>query len=92
MNKIVLTSSAMWLFDMIKVVMSSTVPEKKKIQKPSKTHKAKVTVTFLKEQNIQVLAHVTTEHIPHVPQNGFCWTVPEFSTGYAKSGDVRRNF
>ena len=56
MNKIVLTSSAMWLFDVIKNVMSSNVP-KKWIQKLSKAHKAKVTVTFLKEQNIQVLAH-----------------------------------
>ena len=52
----------MWLFDVIKIVMSSTVPVKKKkkerrIKKPSKSHKTKVTVTFLKEQSIQDLAH-----------------------------------
>ena len=34
------------------------MPEKKD-PKLSKAHKAKVTVTFLKEQNIQVLAHPT---------------------------------
>ena len=38
----------------------------------SETHKAKVTVTFLKEQNIQVLVHVTTVHIQYVLQDGFC--------------------
>ena len=67
----------MWLFDVIKNVMSSDVQERKKkeknrIQKLSKTHKAKVTVTFLKEQNIQVLAHVTTVHIQYALQDGFC--------------------
>ena len=46
--------------------------KKKKIPKLSKTHQAKVTVTFLKEQNIQVLAHVTTVHIQSVLQDGFC--------------------
>ena len=57
MNKIVLTSSATWLFEVIKNVTSSNVPgEKKGSQKLSKSHKAKVTVTFLKEQNIQVPA------------------------------------
>ena len=58
MNKIVLTSSATWLFEVIKNVTSSNVPgEKKGSQKLSKSHKAKVTVTLLKEQKIQVLAH-----------------------------------
>ena len=60
MHKIVLTYSAMWLFDVMKNVMSSTVNgkrRKKKDIKLGKTHKAKVTVTFLKKQNIQVLAH-----------------------------------
>ena len=58
-HKIVLTSSAMWLFDMIKNVMSTTVPEKKKkrIPKLSKAYETSFTVTFLKEQNIQVLVH-----------------------------------
>ena len=54
MQKTVLTSSAMWVFDVIENVMSVTVPEeekKKRIPKLSKAHKAKVTVTFLKEQN-----------------------------------------
>ena len=55
-RKIVLTSSAMWLFDVIKYVMLSAVHEKKmkkkKIPKPSKTNKAKIIVTFLTEQNI----------------------------------------
>ena len=48
----------MWLFDVTKNVMSSTGQKKKYggIPKRSKGHKAKVTVTFLKEQNIQVLA------------------------------------
>ena len=47
--------------------------QKKWIQQLSKnTHKAKVTVTFLKEQNIQVLAHVTTVQIQYVLQDGFC--------------------
>ena len=50
MHTIVLTSSAMWLFDVIKNVMSSTVPGKKKwIPKLNEVHKAKVTVTFLRE-------------------------------------------
>ena len=53
-HKIVLTWSATWLF---KTVMSSTVPGKKSIPKLSKAHKAKVTVTFIKKQNIQVLTH-----------------------------------
>ena len=39
----------MCLFDVIKNVMSSTVPEKW-APKLSKAHKAKVTVTFLKEK------------------------------------------
>ena len=76
MNKIVLTSSALWLFDVIKNVMSSNVPEKKKKKrtpKLSKAHKAKVTVTFLKEQNIQVLAHP-----PYSPDLASCdiWLIP----------------
>ena len=37
--------------------MSSVMPEKKLIPKLSKANKAKVTVTFVKEQNVQVLAH-----------------------------------
>ena len=65
MNKIVLTSSATWLFEVIKNVTSSNVPgEKKGSQKLSKSHKAKVTVTFLKEQNIQVLAN--SPYSPHL--------------------------
>ena len=39
MNKIVMTLSAMWLFDVIKNVMSSTVPEKngpQSLAKPAK--------------------------------------------------------
>ena len=59
---------------MIKNVMSSNVrgkKKKKRNQKLSKTHKAKVTVTFLKEQNIHVLAHVTTVHIQYDLQDGF---------------------
>ena len=50
MHRIVLTSSAMWLFDVIKNVMSSTSSEKKEIPKLSRAHKAKVIVTFPKEQ------------------------------------------
>ena len=38
----------------------------------SETHKAKVTVTFLKEQNIQGLAPVATVHIQYVLRDGFC--------------------
>ena len=53
MHKLVLTSSAMWLFDVIKNAMSSTVSEEKKwIPKLCKAHKPKVTVTFVKEQSI----------------------------------------
>ena len=66
MRKIILTSSAKWLFDVVKHVMSSsTVPGKKKkkrSEKPSKARKAKVTVTFLKEQNIQILALAHAEN------------------------------
>ena len=46
----------------------------------SKTHKAKITVTFVKEQNTQVLAQVTTVHRQYAHQDGFCGTTPEFST------------
>ena len=46
--------------------------KKKLIPKLSKTHKAKVTVTFVKEQNILALAHVTAVHIQSVLQDGFC--------------------
>ena len=59
------------------------------IQKLSKTHQAKVTVTFVKEQNIQVLAHVATVHIQSVLLAWFCWIAPEFrtaSTVHARGG------
>ena len=47
---IISTSSAMWLFDVIKIVTSSTVPKKIRIPKMSKAHKAKVFTTFLKNK------------------------------------------
>ena len=43
--------------------------QKKRIQKLSKSHKTQVTVTFLKEQNIQDLAH--PPHSPDVAPCGF---------------------
>ena len=58
MHKIVLTSSATWLFDVSKNVVSSTLPEKNRIPKLCKAHKSKVTVTLLEEKNIQVLDQV----------------------------------
>ena len=68
----------MWLFDVIKIVTSSTVPVKKKkkerrIKKPSKSHKTKVTVTFLKERSIQVLAH--PPYSPNLAISDF-WVFP----------------
>ena len=43
----------MWSFDVIKIVMASIMSGRNKIPKVSETHKVKVTVTFLKKQNIQ---------------------------------------
>ena len=40
MNKIVLTSSAMWLFDVIKNVMSSNVQKKKEKKKDPKAEQS----------------------------------------------------
>ena len=60
MVETVLTTSAMWLFDVAKNVTSSTVPEKKKISKLSEAHKARVTVTFVKEQDIRVPVHTVS--------------------------------
>ena len=47
--------------------------QKKWIQKLSKAHKAKVTVTFLKEQNIRVLAQ--PPYSPHLAPCDF-WLLP----------------
>ena len=55
MHRIVLTFSAMWLFDVIKKVMSSTVPDKNGSQSWAKP--AKPRSLWPSEQNVQVLSY-----------------------------------